>query len=116
MAAVHGTALLAFAVGAAGVAQGSFGTLQEAAKLELHLSDYAVGAVQGLALALPIAVLSIFIGRAVDQYSRARMILIIGAIWTAGTLLTAGASGFAGLFVARMLAGLGLTAVLPAAI
>jgi MFS family permease len=115
-AAVRGTLLLAFAVGIAGVAQGSFGTLQEAAKVELHLSDYALGAVQGLALALPIAVLSVFIGRAVDQFSRARMILVIAAIWTAGTFLTAAASGFAGLFAARMLAGLGLTAVLPAAI
>ncbi len=51
---------------------GSFSTVQESAKAELALSDYALSSIQGLAAALPLAFLSVPIGMLVDRWNRAR--------------------------------------------
>ncbi|MHA6723894.1 MFS transporter [Sphingomonas sp. RS2018] len=94
----------------------SFGTVQEAAKAELSLTDYNLSLIQGLSAAIPLALFSIPIGILVDRTNRVRLMLILAGLWTAGTLLT----GFAGsgpiLFVARMLAGIGATGALTAAL
>ncbi|WP_447412414.1 hypothetical protein, partial [Clostridium perfringens] len=46
---------------------GSFGTVQEGAKAELHLSDYTLSLIQGVSAALPLALFSIPIGILVDR-------------------------------------------------
>ncbi len=95
---------------------GSFGTVQEYAKAELRLSDYQLGAIQGLSAALPLALFSIPIGILVDRFNRVRLLLLLAGVWTAGTLLTAVVASAPLLFVARMMTGVGTTGALTAAL
>jgi len=108
--------ILALAMASGFTMMGSFSTVQEAAKAEMGLSDYALSLVQGLSAAIPMVLLSIPIGIAVDRWNRVRMLVALAGIWTLGTLLTAWASGVAMLFVARMLAAIGTTGALTAAL
>jgi len=114
--AVLPLALLAMLVAASWCMQQSFGTVQEAAKSDLHLSDNQLGLLQGLAVSIPIAVLAVPIGRLVDRGNRVRLMIVLALLWSFGTLLTAFAPDFATLFVARMAAGLGATCAVGAAI
>lgn len=98
------------------VVRGGFGTVQEAAKLDMGLSDLRLGLVQGLALSIPVALLSVPFGRAVDRLNRLRLMIAMGVLWSAGAILTAFAHSFWMLFIARMAAGLGTTCGVPAAI
>lgn len=95
---------------------GSFATVQEAAKRELGLSDYALGTVAGVSAAIPLLLLSIPIGIAVDRYNRVRILLGLAVIWTAGTLLTGVASSVPVLFIARMMTAIGMSGALTAAL
>ncbi len=95
---------------------GSFGTVQEGAKAELHLSDYSLSLIQGLSAALPLALFSIPIGILVDRHNRVRIMLALVATFVLGTVLTAFANSVLMLFVARMLTGIGTTGALTAAL
>jgi MFS family permease len=95
---------------------GSFGTVQEGAKAELHLSDYTLSLIQGLSAALPLALFSIPIGIWVDRHNRVRIMIVLVATFVLGTVLTAVAQSVALLFVARMLTGIGTTGALTAAL
>ena len=97
-------------------AMGSFATVQEAAKAEMGLSDYGLSLVQGVGAAVPMALFSVPIGLLVDRKNRVRLLVLLGMIWTAGTLLTAFAPNLSVLFVARMLTGIGTTGALTAAL
>jgi MFS family permease len=113
---IYGLVALALATGAGFIAMGSFGTVQEGAKAELGLSDYAVSVVTGVSAAVPLALLSIPIGILVDRFARVRLLILLAALWTAGTLLTALASDAQILFVARMMTATGTTGGLTAAL
>lgn len=95
---------------------GSFGTVQEGAKAELHLSDYSLSLIQGLSAALPLALFSIPIGILVDRHNRVRIMFALVATVIVGTVLTAFANSVLLLFVARMLTGIGATGALTAAL
>lgn len=95
---------------------GSFGVVQEDAKAELGLSDGTLGLIQGLGAAVPMVLFSVPIGALVDRYNRVRLIVLLSAIWTLGTLLTALAAGVPVLIAARMLTGIGSTGALTAAL
>ncbi len=99
--------LVALLVACGGAMRVVFSPLQELAKHDLALSDLQLSFVQGLAASIPIAILALPIGRLVDRGNRARLLTILTAVSLLGTVLTATAPGFVGLFVARMLAGLG---------
>jgi MFS family permease len=99
--------ILALLMASGNAMLGSFSTVQEAAKAELHLSDNTVGLIQGLAASLPLALLSIPVGLLVDRANRVRLLALTSIIWTVGTLLTAYAGSAVTLFAARTLAGLG---------
>ena len=94
----------------------SFGIVQEAAKAELSLTDYNLSLIQGLSAAIPLALFSIPIGILVDRTNRVRLMLLLAGLWTIGTALTAFAGSGPILFVARMLAGIGATGALTAAL
>jgi MFS family permease len=96
--------------------QFSISPVQEAIKRELGLSDFQTSLVQGLAVAIPVAVLAIPVGRLTDRSNRVRLLLAMAVIWSAGTALTAMASGFVSLFAARMLANIGAILAIPLAI
>lgn len=108
--------LLALTMAIGFTAMGSFGVVQESAKAELGLSDTALGLIQGLGAAIPLVLFSIPIGVLVDRYNRVRLMILLAAIWTAGTLLTAVAPNIPVLVAARMLAGVGTTGALTAAL
>lgn len=108
--------ILAVAMAAGFTMMGSFSMVQEGAKAEMGLSDYALGLVQGVSAAVPLVLFSIPIGILVDRRNRVRLLLVLGLIWTLGTLLTAFAQSVPVLFAARMMAGIGTTGALTAAL
>ena len=66
----------------------SFGAVQEGAKAEMGLSDYMLGLVQGVSAALALVVFSIPIGILVDRGNRVRLLLLLVALFIAGTVMT----------------------------
>lgn len=108
--------LLALTMAIGFTAMGSFGVVQENAKAELGLSDNALGLIQGLGAAVPLVLFSIPIGILVDRRNRVRLMTLLAAIWTAGTLLTAFAPSVPVLIAARMLAGIGTSGALTCAL
>ncbi|MGF7153378.1 MFS transporter [Novosphingobium gossypii] len=108
--------ILAIAMAAGFTMMGSFSMVQESAKAEMGLSDTTLGIVQGVSAAVPLVLFSIPIGILVDRRNRVRLLIALSLIWTAGTLLTAFAQSIPVLFGARMLAGIGTTGALTAAL
>lgn len=103
-------AMLIVATAGAWLAARALSPLQEAMRVSLSLSDNQVALLQGTALALPIVIAAIPLGYVVDRYSRVRLLFIFAGVAATGSLLTAFASGFAMIFAARCLAGLGMAA------
>ncbi len=94
----------------------SFSTVQEAAKAEMGLSDATLGLIQGVSAAVPLVLFSIPIGIMVDRINRMRLMLALALIWTLGTAITGVAESVPMLFLGRMLAGIGTTGALTAAL
>lgn len=109
-------AVISLALFSASTMRSVFAPLQEAAKADLHLTDVQLSLAQGLAAALPVAVLAVPLGRLTDRSNRMWLIIAMAATWTAGTLLTGFAWDFPSLFVGRMLAGLGAMSAVPVAV
>ena len=107
---------LALAMAMGFTMMGSFGTVQEGAKAELHLSDATLGLIQGVSAALALIVCSIPVGILVDRFNRVRLMVALALIWTLGTALTAAASTATVLFIARVLTAGGTTGALTAAL
>lgn len=99
--------LLAVAMATGNVMLGVFSAVQEQAKAELGFSDFQMSLLNGLAVSIPLAALSIPVGLMVDRAVRVRLLLWTAVAWTAGTLLTAFAQSMPLLFAARMLGGIG---------
>jgi MFS family permease len=109
-------ALLAVTVASSAAMRTVFSPVQDAAKLDLGLSDLRMSLLQGLAAAIPIAIFSFPIGRLTDRSNRTRLLAALAALWTIGILLAVWAPGFNSLFVARMLTGVGTFCAVPVAI
>ena len=103
------TAVLLLAVVMFGgtVMRSVFGPLQEAAKLDMKLSDVSISLVQGLGSGAPIALVSIPLAWVIDHGHRVRLLIILLAVCVVGTVWTAYAGSLTTLFVARMLASVG---------
>lgn len=84
-----------------------FGPLQEAAKLDLKLSDFDIGLVQGLGAGAPVAIVAVPLAWVIDHGNRVRLVIVMMAICVIGTLWTAFAGGLTTLFLARVLSALG---------
>ena len=108
--------LLALTVANAFNILGSFAPVQEAAKLDLSLSDFQLSLVQGVGASIPIALLAIPIGRMVDRGNRVLLLLALSVLWSVGSVLTAFVVDFNTLFAARIVAGVGGLCSLPVAI
>lgn len=108
--------ILALSIGAGCAVQAAFGPVQEFARADLGLTDLQMGLVQGMAVAIPAALLSIPIGWMADHSNRVRMMLALALLWSVGAAASAFATSFELLFAARMLSALGLTVLLPVAI
>ncbi|MBB3222681.1 MFS transporter [Pseudoduganella umbonata] len=90
--------------------------LQELVRADLGLSDNEISLIQGLALAIPLALLSVPLGRLVDSTNRSRLLVVAALACAAGSALTAFAHGFAMMFAARMLVGASVAAAVTAAV
>ncbi|QGN53959.1 MFS transporter [Novosphingobium sp. Gsoil 351] len=99
--------VLAIALALGQLMLGVFSAVQEAAKAELGLSDFALSLLNGLAVSIPVAVLSLPVGILVDRGNRVVLMVWTSFGWSVGTLLTAIAENLPLLFAARMLAGVG---------
>ena len=93
-----------------------FSPLQEAAKLDLKLSDFAISLVQGLALGAPVAIVSIPLAWIIDHGHRVRLLVAVLAIGVVGAVWTAFATGLTTLFLARVLTALGASCAVPVVI
>lgn len=111
-----GILLLALIVLCGATARTLFAPIQEVAKTSLSLSDFQISLVQGIAAAVPVAMISLPLGWLADRATRTRILLGLALAWTVGTIATAFAPNFELLFLARMLTGVGGTCVVPVAI
>jgi MFS family permease len=101
--------LLALILFGGAVLRTVFSPLQEAAKLDLRLTDFHISLVQGLATGAPVALASIPLAWVIDHGRRVRLLILLLAACVVGTFWTAFAGGFTSLFMARMLSALGAT-------
>ncbi len=108
--------ILSLAMAAGFAMMGSFSMVQEAAKAEMGLSDFELSLVQGVSAAVPMLLFSIPIGLMVDRVNRLRLFMGLALLWTLGTLMTAMVQSVPMLFLARMLAAVGTTGALTAAL
>jgi MFS family permease len=99
-------ALIAMAVVLATAARVVISPLQELVKADLGLSDNQVALLQGLALALPVVVLSYPIGRLVDRANRCRVLFLCAMGCAIASIVTAFAHQFVVVVAARMVVGL----------
>lgn len=107
--------LLTMVVTAALYARTAVSPLQETMRLALSLSDNQMALLQGPALALPSLVAAIPLGLVIDRYSRVGLIIILALFDVVGSVLTALASNFVILLLARCLIGLAASAITPVA-
>ena len=108
--------ILSLSITAGCAVQAAFGPVQEFARTDLDMTDLQMGLVQGMAVAIPAALLSIPVGWLADHTNRVRMMVVLALLWSIGAAASAFATSFELLFAARMLSALGLTVVLPVAI
>ena len=87
--------------------------LQIPLKKELHLADWQLGALTGLAFALFYTTLALPIARLADTRSRKGLMAIALTIWTGMTALTGFAQNFAMLVFFRMGVGVGEAGCVP---
>lgn len=90
--------------------------MQELVKADLGLGDNQVALLQGMAIALPTALMAIPVGRLVDRANRTRLLAVLALLCAVGSVLTALAQGFAGAFFSRMLVCAAVVAAQPAAL
>lgn len=100
--------LVAIAICAVNYTRFALGPLQEAAQLDLRLSDGQMAMLQGLAIGVPLAIATIPIGLLLNRYRRVRLLITFVILSLTGAVVTALASTFVVLFAARMLIGLAL--------
>jgi MFS family permease len=103
--------LLIVAAMAATYSRFAMGPLQEAMRSALSLSDNQMALLQGPALAIPIVIAAAPLGRLIDRYSRARLLLMFSVLNALGSLWTAMATKFVFLFLARCIVGLAVSAI-----
>lgn len=92
---------------------GLLAPLQEAAKADLGMTDLQLALLVGTASAVPVAVLSLPVAWMVDHGTRVRLLIILSSLWAVGTIATAFAPDFYGLFAARLVAGVGAGTAFP---
>ena len=92
---------------------GLLAPIQEAVKLDLGLDDFQLAMIIGSATAIPAAVLSLPIAWMVDHHTRTRLLVLLASLWAIGTIGTAFAQDFYGLFIARLVCGVGAATAFP---
>ncbi|MGE5773760.1 MAG: spinster family MFS transporter [Hyphomicrobiales bacterium] len=89
--------------------------LSESVRADLNISDTQLGTLQGLSFAVFYTGLGIPMGMLADRVHRRTLIIVGLILWSIATALCGMASSYSGLFLARMLVGVGEAALAPAA-
>lgn len=89
--------------------------LMEPIRQEFNFSDLQLGLLSGVAFAIFYATLGLPIARYADRHSRVNIITIALIVWSAATALTAQATSFVQLFMARVGVGVGEAGCNPSA-
>ncbi len=89
--------------------------LVEPIKADLHLADWQIGAVSGLAFALLYTVGGILLARVADRGDRVKMIAAALTIWSGFTILSGFARNFGEMLLVRVGVGIGEAGCTPAA-
>jgi MFS family permease len=105
--------LLTLTVLASATISGLLSPLQEAARLDLGLTDVQIGLALGLAVAAPVAILSLPLAYLVDHTNRIRLLIGLALLWSLSTICTAFVSNLAGLIAVRTLTGVAAGCVIP---
>ncbi|RZJ32613.1 MAG: MFS transporter [Brevundimonas sp.] len=92
---------------------GLLAPIQEAVKVDLGISDFQLAMIVGSATAIPAAILSLPIAWMVDHHTRTRLLIVLASLWAVGTIGTAFAQDFYGLFAARLVSGIGAATAFP---
>jgi MFS family permease len=87
----------------------------EPLKADLLLSDVQIALLQGTAFAVFYAIMGVPLGRLADAVNRKRLIAAGVLLWSIATMSCGLSTTFAGLFMARVLVGVGEAALSPAA-
>jgi MFS family permease len=93
-----------------------FNGLQEFVKADLHLSDFGLSLVEGVAVAVPLALMGIPVGLLVDRINRVRVMIISTVLWVLAALATAWSPSLSILFASRVLAAAAGSALLTTAV
>jgi MFS family permease len=93
-----------------------FNGLQESVKADLHLSDFGLSLVEGVAVAVPLALSGIPVGLLVDRVNRVRVMIAMTLLWVTAAGATAWSPSLWILFASRVLAAGSGAALLTAAI
>ena len=96
------TIVLSLTLLAAATMRSVFGPLQEAAMLDLKLSDFQISLVQGLATGVPGAIIGLLIAWIIDHGKRVRLLITLLSVCALGTIGTSFAPDFAGLLLGRV--------------
>ncbi len=89
--------------------------LMEPIRQEFDFSDLQLGLLSGVAFAIFYATLGLPIARYADRHSRVNIITVALVVWSAATALTAQATSFVQLFLARVGVGVGEAGCNPSA-
>lgn len=89
--------------------------LIEPVKHTLDLSDFAIGALHGVAMSLCYALASIPMGRLIDTRNRRNLMIVCIVSWSVATVLCGLAENYWQLFGARMIVGVTEAGLFPAA-
>lgn len=92
-----------------------FGVLAPPLGQSLDLSDVELGLLLGVAFAIPYSVGTLCFGWAADRYSPRNILFVCVLLWSLAAFSTGLASSFVGVMFARMLLGLGESALQPCA-
>ncbi len=106
--AVARLALLCTVLGSAWAARSVFSPLQDLAKADLALSDIQLSLVQGAAMSIPSALLSIMLGRMIDTRNRTHILIMLAMLTMLGSMATGFSASFGDLVTWRAFAGLGM--------
>ncbi|MEJ1964848.1 MAG: MFS transporter [Gammaproteobacteria bacterium] len=89
--------------------------LAQSIRVDLELTDFDLGLLQGLAFALLYAGLGIPFGRLAEHFNRLKILVAVTALWSAATALCGLTQNFIQLMLARFGVGMGEAGFLPTA-
>lgn len=92
-----------------------FAVLAQTIKVDLKLTDFELGLLQGFSFALLYAGLGIPFGRLAEHFNRLKILAVVTALWSAATALCGVAQNYIQLMLARFGVGMGEAGFLPTA-